>query len=148
MTPKQLTLLLVTLIVLGIVAVAGRALIAPPSAIQPIPSPSAAPVVTVATTTLTVSLGQKVGDSAVSITPMSVLEDSRCPLGVQCIQAGTVRVQAEVTAEGTTTEQMFVLNQAMMIGSRTIALTDVTPARNKGAAPVAADYIFTFEVAN
>src|SRR4051812_8897243 len=39
---------------------------------------------------VTLALGQKASFADVSITPLAIVGDSRCPQGVQCIQAGTV----------------------------------------------------------
>lgn len=35
--------------------------------------------------------------SSLAVTPTRLIEDSRCPTGVVCIQAGTVRVEAQVS---------------------------------------------------
>jgi hypothetical protein len=43
---------------------------------------------------VTLGQAQPIGDLIVK--PLAVVEDSRCPTGVQCIQAGTVRVQVKL----------------------------------------------------
>ena len=55
--------------------------------------------------------------SGLEVTPISVTEDSRCPRGVQCIQAGTVRLAARVSDRA---------------GGRTLALTLGVPVRLQG----------------
>lgn len=77
-----------------------------------------------------------------SITPVAILEDSRCPADVQCIQAGTVR--ANVRIGGVTRE--FKLDQAMTVAGKTITMTDVLPVKNSGKTIANSDYIFTFEI--
>lgn len=108
--------------------------------------------VTAATTTVptTVSfrakLGQKVGDAGVSITPLTVLEDSRCPVDVQCIQAGTVRLDTEITIQGVTTKEVLTLNNRLMRGTTTILLSLVEPEKNSKTTFPKSNYTFVFEV--
>jgi hypothetical protein len=70
--------------------------------------------------------------------PMGVLEDSRCPQGVACIQAGTVRITAEV--DGSRTE--LGLNQP--VGR--VTLVEVYPARRKDTTYYPDEYRFGFRV--
>src|SRR6185437_3005515 len=60
--------------------------------------------------TLQAKIGQTISGLGVTITPMKVLEDSRCPVDVECIQAGTVRIDAELSAGMGTSTQEFKLN--------------------------------------
>src|SRR5436853_3142264 len=48
------------------------------------------------TVTLQAAIAQTVSGNGVSIVPLQVLEDSRCPTDVQCIQAGAVRLKAQI----------------------------------------------------
>jgi hypothetical protein len=45
-----------------------------------------------------VAMGEPAHYAGLSLTPLAVVEDSRCPAGVQCIQAGTVRITTQVIA--------------------------------------------------
>ena len=45
------------------------------------------------------ALGQTVRIGPHSVTPLAVVEDSRCPTGVQCPWAGRVRVNARVDGQ-------------------------------------------------
>ena len=47
----------------------------------------------------TAALGQTVQVGAYSVTPVALIEDSRCPVGVQCAWAGRVRISARVGGE-------------------------------------------------
>ena len=47
----------------------------------------------------------------VEVVPLAVLEDSRCPIDVVCIQAGTVRVQARIRGELGQSTATLELNQ-------------------------------------
>src|SRR5687768_9047447 len=55
--------------------------------------------------------------SGLEVTPISVTEDSRCPSGVQCTQAGTIRIAARIS-DGA--------------GGRNFALTLGVPIRIEG----------------
>ncbi|MFZ2886730.1 MAG: hypothetical protein WA021_02820, partial [Minisyncoccia bacterium] len=84
----------------------------------------------------------------VSIMPVEVVEDSRCPQDVQCIQAGTVRVRASVTARGDAEAQdvMFELGVPMTLGLDQVTLVSVEPAPKANAQIAPSDYVFTFTV--
>jgi hypothetical protein len=84
----------------------------------------------------------------VNINPVSVEEDSRCPADVQCIQAGTVRVQAMVTARGETTTQpvTFELNVPMTVGLDQVTLVAVEPQTHSDSQIAEGDYVFSFAI--
>lgn len=94
----------------------------------------------------TLALGQSSVVGGATLKPISIVEDSRCPVGVQCIQAGTVRVSMTVTANGGSTTQTFGLGKPLIARGERITLTSVTPAKSTTAA-ASADYRFTFSVA-
>ncbi len=54
----------------------------------------------IAAASATAAFGTRLGESSKlgsrTITPIAILEDSRCPSGAQCIHAGTVRLQVKV----------------------------------------------------
>ncbi len=82
-----------------------------------------------------------------TLTPLAIVEDSRCPIGVQCIQAGTVRLRTKVMSTATTTgEIIFTLSTPVRIGSSTVELAAVAPTTSAGSSIVPANYRFTFQV--
>ena len=85
-----------------------------------------------------------VGD--IIITPLEVIEDSRCPIDVVCIQAGTVRLRTRIVNAGNPSEQVFSLGKDLHIGIQTIKLLDVTPAPKSTTPIKSVDYVFTFQV--
>lgn len=101
---------------------------------------------TASTTSFSLKIGQKGGALGVAVTPIEVLEDSRCPVNVQCIQAGTVRLNADVTVGTTTSRKMLTLNNATTTGAYKLTLTGVTPVRTANVTPTKADYTFSFTV--
>lgn len=79
-----------------------------------------------------------------TITPVAVLEDSRCPASVQCIQAGTVRIQVRVK-EGVQQDLAVIgLNQPVAVGRRWLHLLAVCPHRGTPEPLSASSYRFTF----
>jgi len=55
--------------------------------------------------------GETVVLKGISIKFMEVVEDSRCPEGVDCIWAGRVIVKAKVTANGKTEEKLLTFGE-------------------------------------
>lgn len=96
---------------------------------------------------LTARLNQEVSGLDVSITPLLVLEDSRCPVDVQCIQAGTVRVRARLVSGLGTAMQEFKLGEPITTEAETVTLTEVLPAPSAGVSIAGSEYTFRFEVA-
>lgn len=91
-------------------------------------------------------LGETVVVLGVSITPKDVIEDSRCPLDVQCVQAGTVRVVTEAVSGLGTSTQPMTLNQPLTTEAEEIILVDVMPTPRAGIPVADEDYRFRFEV--
>lgn len=76
----------------------------------------------------------------------AVLEDSRCPAGVQCIQAGRARVRLEVTqARRPVSVELSTDGGASMqsAGGVTWELQDVTPYPSPGRERRDRDYVLT-----
>lgn len=99
-----------------------------------------------AETTVSARLGEEGKTLGVSITPLAVLEDSRCPVGVQCIQAGTVRLSLHV--KSAVAEDTLEIGLASAISSERerVAFIDVVPPPRAGEDIADADYVFRFHV--
>lgn len=91
-------------------------------------------------------MGQKVGPADLTVTPLEVKEDSRCPVDVQCIQAGTVRLTVDVTAKNVYSQHVLKMGEALTIAGKRITLTEVTPAPRAGNRIADGEYRFTFEI--
>ncbi len=99
-----------------------------------------------ATADLTLQVGGTASAFGVSITVGKVLEDSRCPIDVQCIQAGTVRVKTQLVSALGTAEQIFTLNKSITTEAETITLVEVSPAPHSKQTIGSSEYVFTFEI--
>ena len=89
----------------------------------------------------TAPLNEAANLDGLTVRPLAVIEDSRCPAQVQCVWAGRVRIRAEVSGNGT---QELTLGEPLALRSGTLTLVDVRPSK-RAAEPIAARaYQFTF----
>jgi len=93
-----------------------------------------------------VSLGQTISALGVTITPLEVLEDSRCPTDVVCIQAGRVRLRATLVSGLGTADQVFIIGEPITTEAEEVTLVAVEPAPVSTVAIKNADYRFTFKI--
>lgn len=82
----------------------------------------------------------------VKVTPLEVIEDSRCPQDVQCIQAGTVKVRTQLVSGLGTATEVFTLNTPITTEAETITLVSVQPVKESKKTIGLNDYVFTFKV--
>jgi hypothetical protein len=107
------------------------------------------PLPSAASGTIHTTLGQKMTALNVTLTPLEVSEDSRCPKDVQCIWAGTVKVRTKIeSAIGSTgtSEMIFELGTPTTTAVEEITLTDVSPAKTSGQTIPDSSYRFTYSV--
>lgn len=89
------------------------------------------------------ALGQTGDFGPVNLTPISVDEDSRCPSGVQCIWAGTVRAKVLVEPAGADHAVFATLGQPLGVDGGTLLLEQVSPSRTSTAQIPPSHYSFT-----
>jgi hypothetical protein len=75
----------------------------------------------------TARLGQRTRLGDVVVTPLRIEEDSRCPTGVQCIQAGIVRVAVRIAEAGTRREAVAAIGRSLGLAAGRLTLCGVTP---------------------
>ena len=76
-----------------------------------------------------------------TVRPVAVIEDSRCPLLVRCVWAGRVRISAEVGGAGT---RELTLGEVLTVSGGTLTLVDVRPSKRTPEAIPPREYEFTF----
>lgn len=81
----------------------------------------------------------------ITVTPLALVEDSRCPANANCIQAGTVRVRALVQGS-TSQEVVLTLGKPQIVLGKEILLTNVSPERTQDQVITFEEYHFTFSV--
>lgn len=85
-------------------------------------------------------IGETVQVGPATIQPTALLEDSRCPAGVQCVWAGRVRIAAEMN--GTRTE--MTLGQPVSTAGGSIVLAEAYPQARKDTTYYPDEYRFGF----
>ena len=71
----------------------------------------------------------------VAATPLRIVEDSRCPIGVQCVQAGTLRVAVRIEEVGAARQTVLTLEQPVgLAGGAFLTIAAACPyPRHPGA---------------
>lgn len=97
---------------------------------------------------ISAKIGETVSSMDVQISPASVAEDSRCPSGANCIEAGRVRITARIgTVGGTLRTQSLTTDQPFTSGDAVITLIRVEPLpQSQGERISPSDYTFYFQV--
>lgn len=93
-----------------------------------------------------VRLGETSIIQNLAISPIELKEDSRCPVDVTCIQAGTVRVSVKVASSKEVKETLLALGESVELDTMKIKFIAVTPvpiAQNKVSSSA---YEFIFEI--
>jgi hypothetical protein len=100
-----------------------------------------------AETTLSVKLGEEGKALGVAVTPLAVLEDSRCPIDVQCIQAGTVRLSLHVKSAVAEDTLELRIGSSVSSENERLMFIDVEPPRRSGSELPDSEYEFRFNIA-
>jgi len=91
-------------------------------------------------------INQKVINKGVSITPMQVVSDSRCPSDVTCIWAGEILVKIKLEKGSETSIVELKEGENASIGGSTVTFVSVLPEKISTQQTQASDYEFTFKV--
>ena len=93
-----------------------------------------------------VPLGQPLRVAQVVITPISVLEDSRCPENARCVWAGRAVVETEIFGPGWKETVPLTLGEGYTTHDMTVMLSTVAPEKTAQAETPAAAYLFGYQV--
>lgn len=91
------------------------------------------------------ALGQTVGVDGPRVTPLEVLEDSRCPMNARCIQAGQVRLKVRVHLGSGDRELELTSNKPVQVADGSLELVEIQPDRVAGEPLDPKDYRFGFK---
>lgn len=108
--------------------------------------PTPAPTQTTTTNSNYISIGQRVLLNGIYVTPVQVTYDSRCPVDVQCIQAGTVELGVLLENGGNTQNVIISLAKPFAFDGKTVTLTNVSPAKVSTKVITASEYKFLITV--
>ncbi len=95
---------------------------------------------------VTTTIGKKVSALGVSITPIKVLDDSRCAVDVQCVWAGTVQLQILLESGLGSATSTISFERGVTTEAETVTLQKVQPAKHSTVELSPSDYSFTFIV--
>lgn len=85
-------------------------------------------------------IGETVRVGAMSVQPVALVEDSRCPAETQCVWAGRVRILARV--DGADTE--LTLGESKPLAQGRLTLSEVYPVKRKDTTIYPDEYRFGF----
>jgi hypothetical protein len=91
------------------------------------------------------ALGESVRVGSLVATPRRVVEDSRCPQDVQCIQAGRVVVSTQLSGDGWRETVPLTLGEPYAVQGTTITLVSVRPDKYSARRRPRSEYRFVFE---
>jgi len=94
-----------------------------------------------------IKLGGIASTTGISIKITKIIEDSRCPTDVRCIQAGKVVVDAKATTATGSSNITISTDKTTTLDKYIISLTKVTPDRSSTGTIIDSDYTFTISIA-
>jgi len=111
----------------------------PLTACATVPAPAAGP---------TAGLGQTAAVGGVTVRPLRIVEDSRCPADAVCVWAGQLVLLVEVDYRGgsETFRGNMTLGQRLALGDVGITLIDAQPPKMAARQTPPGAYRFTFAV--
>lgn len=80
-------------------------------------------------------LNQRVYVDGPYVTPLAVVEDSRCPAGVQCVSAGRTRVMVRIDLGSRSEYRELCSDTPLQVADGQLSLVEVTPAAAAGTRP-------------
>jgi hypothetical protein len=89
-------------------------------------------------------IGQTVRLGLVTIQPLQVMEDSRCPVNVQCVQPGRLRLRAEIRSPSGARERMLTMGESHQVAGGTLTFQDARPRRTENGMIRPEAYAFRF----
>ena len=90
-------------------------------------------------------LSQTVRFGSMKVTPLKVLEDSRCPMEARCIWAGRVTLRVRINFGGSDQFGEVSTDKPFQVRAGMLELQGVMPPRSTQHALVPADYRFTLK---
>jgi hypothetical protein len=80
-------------------------------------------------------LNQRVYVDGPYVTPLQIVEDSRCPADVQCVSAGRTRVAVRIDLGSRSEYRVLCSDAPLQVADGQLALIEVTPAAAAGTRP-------------
>ena len=96
---------------------------------------------------VTLRTGEKIQYPQLSLQLVRVFDESRCPEGVTCIWAGTLKADVRSASRLGTSTQTVELGSTVSTESETITFLSATPYPKEGKSIAEGEYVLTFAVA-
>jgi hypothetical protein len=80
-------------------------------------------------------LNQRVYVDGPYVTPLAIVEDSRCPAGVQCVSAGRTRVMVRIDLGSRSEYRELCSDTPLQVADGMLSLVEVMPAAAAGTRP-------------
>lgn len=93
-----------------------------------------------------VKLGQTAYVDGPKVTPLKLLEDSRCPMEARCVWAGQVRISARIDLGSRSELREITLNKPEQVADGTLELVEVMPPQSTQHPLTLRDYRFGFRI--
>ncbi len=93
----------------------------------------------------TAGLGGTAHVDGLTVRPIFLIEDSRCPTSVQCVWAGRLLVRVEVRSRDHNEQIDLELGKSQQVSGGDLKLVSAMPARSEATPAMPKDYRFTFE---
>jgi hypothetical protein len=90
-------------------------------------------------------LGETATVGTLRIRPLSVVEDSRCPINARCIWAGRMILRAEIRSRGRAVTRDLTLGEPIAYEGGRLSLSAAEPGRTAGRPTATNAYLFTFQ---
>jgi hypothetical protein len=91
-----------------------------------------------------VRIGQSVVVDGPRVTPLAILEDSRCPANARCIWAGQVRIRVRIGSRKARVFKELTLGTPVPVADGALTLTQVSPFKITQQPLKSRDYRFGF----
>jgi hypothetical protein len=91
-----------------------------------------------------IALGESAWLGDAIVTPLAVVEDSRCPVDAQCVQAGKLTVSTRITSTHWQQTVPLTLGEPHQVMNRSFLLAAVSPVQSAGQETPPGAYRFTF----
>lgn len=112
----------------------------PAQQLEESPTPSPQPSTTSTSKTVTLASGSSTTYNKVTITPVKVLNDSRCPIGVQCVWEGEVIIEVEIGPDLYNLKR----DETITVSNTSVTFIDLAPEKRTDQNIDPADYRYTF----
>ena len=90
-------------------------------------------------------IGQSTRVGAMVVTPLSLVEDSRCPINARCVWAGRLILKSRIDGAGWRETANLTLGEAYATHGTRLALVSAEPGKMAGATPSPPASLFVFE---